>query len=504
MDIIIAAIMTDLTNRSISLLMDWYLKPTPYEKDIIQRLQWMLLRVHLMVEEADGRCITNLAMLQQLNVVRRVMYKGYYILDTFIQHVPVGEDKKEQGVSRFLSLSKLLPAKRVCFSTGSKYSIENLQEMLESLENIIAGMSDLEIFLRSYPPMFRQPYSTYLFMEKCMFGRQMEMERIINFLLYEDAPAYCHLGILPIVGPGKVGKTTLVEYVCHDERVRDHFSHVVFLNNNDFRQENELKIWDCSRTKHQHGDSNKEKILVIIELVGTIDEGACRWLHSVSQSSIASGSKVVITSQSENIINIGTTQALNLKFLSREAYWYFFKALVFGSAYPEEHPRLASTAMEIFDEYFDQDIYKAFAGPFIFLNKTAMGLKSSSNVQNWKRILACLKNNRRQNESGFRKRLSDHGMDDDHIFLQRMFDSTQYCVVHNHDRIVLVNEEAPKITLHDILDGTGAVTPHSKFDILVWESHLPPYHKYIYSCQILEFDYNVTKSKQCQKRKFSS
>ncbi|KAG0542443.1 hypothetical protein BDA96_02G104600 [Sorghum bicolor] len=172
-----------------------------------------------------------------------------------------------------------------------------------------------------------------------MFGRQMEKERIINFLLYEDAPAHCHLGILPIVGPGKVGKTTLVEHVCRDERVRDHFSHVIFLSNCEFSEENELKIRDGSRTKHQHGNSNEEKKLVIIEIVGTIDEAACRKLYLASQSSIPRGSKVIITSQSENIINIGTTQALNLKFLSREAYWYFFKALVFGSAYPEEHPR---------------------------------------------------------------------------------------------------------------------------------------------------------------------
>ncbi|KAF8660361.1 hypothetical protein HU200_057943 [Digitaria exilis] len=500
MNTIIAAFISELTNRSISFLIDRHLKPTPYKKDGIQRLQWMLLRVHLMVEEADGRCLTNLARLKQLNIVRRVMHKSYYMLDTFIQHVPEQVDKKEQDVSCSLSLSKLRPAKEVCFTTGSKYGTENLEEMLESLENTIAGMSEFLIFLRNYPPMFRQPYSTYLLMEKCMFSRQMEMAQIINFLLYEDDPG--HFGILPIVGPGKVGKTALVEHVCRDKRVTDHFSHVIVLHNNEFREDNELKIRDGCRTKHQHGDSKEEKKLVIIELVGTIDEGAIRRLYSaLIQCSILRGSKVIITSQSGNIINIGTTYPLNLKFLSREAFWYFFKALVFGTAYPEEHPKLASLAMAIFDEYFDQDTDKAFGGPFIFLNKTAMGLKSRVNAQNWNKILECFKNNRQKNEPGFKKRLSHCTMNDDHIILQRVCDSTQYCVVDNHDRIALVNEEAPKITLHDILDGTGSVRP-SKFDILVWESHLPPYHKYIYSCQILKFDCSV--NKQGPKRKFLS
>uniref|UniRef100_K4A194 Disease resistance N-terminal domain-containing protein n=1 Tax=Setaria italica TaxID=4555 RepID=K4A194_SETIT len=389
MDAVISAIIGELATRSLSQLIDKYLKPATSKEEGMQRLQWMLLRVRLTVEEAEGRCITNQAMLQQLNILRKVVYKGYYMLDTFRCHAPE-EEKGKKG---------------------------------HGMKITIAGMSELLIFLRNYPPMFRQPYNTYLFVEKCMFGRQMEMERVINFLLNEESPVHCNFGVLPIVGPEKVGKTTLVEHMK---------------GNDDFREEKQLKIRDGSRIKH------------------------------------------------------------------KRAYWYFFKALVFGSANPEEQPRLASIAMAIFDEYFDQDVYKAFAGPFIYLNKTAMGLKSSVNAQNWNRILACFKDNRRQNEPGFRKSLSDCRMNSDHIFLQRVVDSSQYCVVHNHDRIALVNEEAPKITLHDILDGTGSVRPHEKIDILVWESHLPPYHKYIYSCQILERDCKVTRKKQGEKRKISS
>ncbi|WVZ61549.1 hypothetical protein U9M48_011406 [Paspalum notatum var. saurae] len=121
-------------------------------------------------------------------------------------------------------------------------------------------------------------------------------------------------------------------------------------------------------------------------------------------------------------------------------------------------------------------------------------------------ILACFKDNRRQNEPEFREGLiSGCRVNNDDVLLQRVVNSAQYCVVHNHNRIAPVNEEAPKLTLHDILDGTGSVRlPHSKFDVLVWESHLPPYHKYIYSCQILEFDCKVTRNKQGQKRESSN
>ncbi|WVZ83419.1 hypothetical protein U9M48_030568 [Paspalum notatum var. saurae] len=238
MEAITSGIMGELATRSLSFLIDRYLKPAPSEVGIKQ-LQWMLLRVHLTIEEAEGRCITSQAMLHQLNILRRVVYKGYYMLDGLILRIPEEEigGEKEHGVSHFLSLSISGAAKRVCFRTGCKYGTESLEKMLESLEITIAGMSEFLIVLRNYPPpMFRQPYSTYMFIEKCMFGRQLEMERVINFLLHEEPPVHYDFGVLPIVGPGKVGKTTLVEHAQFDERVRSHFSHVIFLSDNDFRE----------------------------------------------------------------------------------------------------------------------------------------------------------------------------------------------------------------------------------------------------------------------------
>ncbi|XP_062187869.1 putative disease resistance protein RGA3 [Phragmites australis] len=502
METIISAIMGELATRSLSFLIGRYLKTASSKEESSQRLQWMLQRVHLTVEEAEGRCITNQAMLQQLNILREVMYRGYYILDTFIQQAPEEEKDNDQGTNRSLSLSKFNPAKRFCFSAGSKYGTKRTEEMLESVEIAIANMSEFVIFLRNYPRMFRQPYSTYLFIEKCMFGRQMEMDRVTNFLLYEEPPVDGNFGVLPIVGPGKVGKTTLVEHVCCDERVRNHFSCIIFLSDNDFREEKQCTLRDQGRIKHQHDDSNEEKLLVIVELVGNVDESAWRRLLSAYQSSVSTSSKIIITSRSENITNFGTTQALSLNFLSREAYWYFFKALLFGSTDPEEQPMLASIALKIFDEYFDQEIYTPFTGPFIDLNNAANLLKSRVGAQNWRRILGCIRENRQQNERLSRKILSDFGMENDHIFLRRVTETTQYCVLHNHDRIRLDNEDTPKTTLVEII--SGSVPPHGKFEVLVWKSHLPPYHNHIYSCEILDLGCEVTRNKQCEKRKILS
>lgn len=88
-------------------------------------------------------------------------------------------------------LCKLRPAKRLrASSTGSGSSNreavplsgannsihEELQQMVNTLEDTMAGMKEFLFFLESYPRILRQPYGTYLILDNCMFGRQTELE----------------------------------------------------------------------------------------------------------------------------------------------------------------------------------------------------------------------------------------------------------------------------------------------------------------------------------------
>ena len=76
----------DLANRSISFLVGKWrnnqMSPTKEER-LLDSLRRLLLRARTVVEEAEGRHITNMAMLQQLNTLRMEMHTGYYALDRF-------------------------------------------------------------------------------------------------------------------------------------------------------------------------------------------------------------------------------------------------------------------------------------------------------------------------------------------------------------------------------------------------------------------------------------
>uniref|UniRef100_A0A0D9WV01 NB-ARC domain-containing protein n=1 Tax=Leersia perrieri TaxID=77586 RepID=A0A0D9WV01_9ORYZ len=490
MDILFSAILGELASRSLSLLIDRCsskLMPSSMEEKI-QRLQRMLLRLAVIVEEAEGRRITNYAMLRKLNMLRQDMHKGYYLLDTFrLQQTHEDDDNKVSHNT--LALSNFNFTKRARVSIGSRrYGDKGeLDQMIDKLEiSMDDDMVEFVLLLNNYPSMHRQPYTTYMFMEKCMFGRQMEMENFIKFLLQPEFPNSDNLGVLPIIGPAKVGKSTLVAHVCYDERVCNHFSRIIFLSDSDFREEKTLltqRLRDGGR------------LLVVVELADDVGHDEWTRMYSSCRSCISAGSKIIITSRSEKIAKLGTTHPLHIKFLSREAYWYFFKVLAFGSSNPEDHPKAASAAMMIFNSYFDMEWYMNFAGPFLELSNLA-GLVQTSLYQGSclslrERVKLCLTKHARDKVTN--KYLITAGSGDSRlksncIFIPRINETVHYyCEIYDHCRVGLAHdqEEAPEFDMQDVL--SERVAPHGRFDVVMWRSHLPPYYSYIYSCEIHEY-----------------
>ncbi|XP_004972148.2 disease resistance protein RGA2 [Setaria italica] len=365
MEKFVSAVLGDLVSRSVSFVVNTCYRQKGVE-EYLPRLRGVLLQIQATVEEAEGRHITNQAMLRQLQMLREAMYKGCYLLDNFTYRMLHQKRNNDQVSGHPFALSIHSPAKRLCSSTrrmGVEFQgdgLEELQEMLRSLHSIMDDMSEFIIFLKSYPHISREPYSEYLFMEKCMFGRQAEMDKIMGFLLKPEPPGAQGLQVLPIIGPPRVGKSTLVEHVCYDERVRNHFSSIILCSGDPTAAPKGMSGIVKKQTHGSHGRS-----LVVMELADglVIDERECRKLYS-SASHMPPGSKVIVTSRSDNILKLGTTGAIRLDFLSQEAYWYFFKVIAFGSTNPDDHPELASIAMEIAEEldrsFLSANLYGGF------------------------------------------------------------------------------------------------------------------------------------------------
>ncbi|CAM0905225.1 unnamed protein product [Alopecurus aequalis] len=488
MEIILPVVLGELVTRSMTLFRRRYSNPPA--AIVENSLERILLRAQVIIDEAAGRQITNQGMLRQLSMLRNAVYRGSYVLDIFrCSAHREGEVKEKQVVPHSWALSKFNFAKRFRLpSDGNTQTLQELERVLDSLRTMILDVSELVIFLTTYPRLHRQPYSTHLLLEKCMFGRQMEMELVINFLLQTQACSGSILGrcdVLPIIGPGRVGKSTLVAHVCDDQRVRHHFSQIVFLRHDNFRD----KEIAASRNECAVRDEYNFRLLVVVEVVGDLQEDVLDRLCSLSRRCTRTGSKIIITSRSDKIRKLGTTQALTLKHLPEEAYWYYFKVITFGGTNPDMHPKLAYLAMEI---------ARVHNGSIFAANITACLLRANFDILYWRKVLAFLRGYVEKHLSMFGEHPCDMLEGNIPTCIQRMGRTTEDFGVLDQYQTYSSQEEVPKITIQDVM--YGGVKPHGTFKVLACKSQIPPYHCYIYTCKIRDLQTRVIKRKQSLNR----
>ncbi|XBJ26472.1 hypothetical protein VPH35_003881 [Triticum aestivum] len=324
MDLAISAITGDLANRIISFLMSEYMDHVCSEEKV-ERLQQLLLRIGMVVEEADSRYIT---MLIQLKTLVAAMYQGHHVLDT------IKYRKHKELICDSSALSIPTPNKRtrtLVSSASHKVFNSGLIRTLQNLEAGVANMAEFVILLGGCERISRRPYDAYLYIDNFIFGRHVEKQQIIRFLLHHNTPG--SLAVLPIIGDAGVGNKTLVTHVCDVERVRSHFSMILHLNGDDL-----FRITDHERLSG--------RILVVVEFASDVDEDDWTTFYHFVTNMERKGSKVIILGKSAGLEKFGTVKHVSLNSLAFDEYMYLFKTLAFGSTNPADYPRLAAMVEE--------------------------------------------------------------------------------------------------------------------------------------------------------------
>ncbi|KAM0895303.1 hypothetical protein ACQ4PT_023951 [Festuca glaucescens] len=365
-EVIFSAVVGELAGRVISLLGSQF-KGQERSQAKLRQICHMLVKVHSAIEEARGRQITNDGTLEWLSELNNGLYEGRYLLDTVGCREQENEDElADKVVSQPFSFSLFNPAKRVRVAVYSVKSLlcrhevgvdEKIDTVVQILETISGDLKEFMMLLQNCQPIHR-PLATNIFVEGQMFGRHVEKERIINFLLHDGSG---NLGVLPIVGGMGVGKTTLVQHVCDDERVRGHFPIIVYSS---FwytlamaRGEPILFV----ASERAIGDAHnfiesvhilKEKyltkrFLMVFEDVDMHKKQMLEELIPILGRHGKQGSKIIIITSNRGVISMGTVQPINLKAMPHPEYWFFFKAHAFPGRDVEEDPRMVAAGKAI-------------------------------------------------------------------------------------------------------------------------------------------------------------
>lgn len=222
---------------------------------------------------------------------------------------------------------------------------------MEKLDAVVAGGGHV-------PGMNIRGPTTAYFTEPKVFGRDAVKERIVGMLMSTEACGV-NLSVLPIVGNGGVGKTTLAQLVYNDARVQDCFSKRIWISVSVEFDEVRLtrEMLDCVSngvSKHD-GITNLNKLQEILEedlkskrLLLVLDDmwednDRSRWnkLLAPLQCSPLKGNVILVTTRNHSVVKMtATIDPIRLDGLEDDDFWLLFKACAFGDEKYEGHPSL--------------------------------------------------------------------------------------------------------------------------------------------------------------------
>ncbi|XP_057999227.1 putative disease resistance protein RGA3 [Hevea brasiliensis] len=258
-------------------------------------------------------------------------------------------------VRRFFSSSNPLAFR---FRMGHK-----LKKIRETVDEIVALKSKFGLTERIFDRhvIHRKKEMTHSFVDACnVIGREQARDNTIEMLVqFVDGE---NVSVIPIVGIGGLGKTTLAKLVYNDQRVISHFEMKLWVCVSDvFELEKVIiKILNSASPCQRYMDLDIDQLQIALRealdgrkyfliLDDVWSEDPRKWLElKTLLMGGANGSKIVITTRSKRVAEImGTVSAHNLSLLPhQDCLSLFFKCACRGQQ-EKQNPNLKRIGEEI-------------------------------------------------------------------------------------------------------------------------------------------------------------
>lgn len=351
-------------------------------ENLLKKLKIMLLSVHAVLNDAEEKQMKNEAVKEWLEELKDVAFDA----DDLLDEIFTSEKIKSREVNSFHSPHT---------NFYDKQLEQKIEDVYERLEFVIKLKEVLDLKVgKEVKVAHKTPTSSVV--EACdVYGRDNDKDILVNLLLSHDSDDE-KLGVIPIVGMGGIGKTTLAQLVYNDDRVQKEF---------------DLKAWIyvseefdiCKITKNllevitlcscDVEDLNsiqrnlkmyiqKKKFLFVLDDVW--DENYENWdkFRSPFKHGGANGSKIIVTTRSRNVASIMQTfPPYNLTELANEDCWELFSNHAFGYGHKDSNVHQQSVYK------VGREIVRKCKGLPLALKTLAGLLRSKSDIQEWHKVL---------------------------------------------------------------------------------------------------------------------
>ena len=332
----------------------------------LKKLELTVATIKAVLLDAEEKQASDRRLTIWLGELKEVLNDAENVLDEFHYRVLQKEVMKRYGST----------SKKVChfFSTSNPlvvrfdlaHKIKDIRKRVDDIAalkdkfNLAERLEDRKIInmhqRREMTPSFVNPLN--------VIGRDDDKEEIMYLFMDPFENAGRNVNVIPIVGIGGLGKTTLAKLVYNDERVVSHFQLRMWVCvSEDFNVTRLIKeILKSAKVKidenlgiDQWQTSLREllkdkKFLLVLDDVWNEDRNKWIELEDLLLGG-CNGSKIIVTTRNDSVATImGTTPTYNLDGLSQEDSLSLFVTLAFQEGEEKQYPNLLEIGKEIVEK----------------------------------------------------------------------------------------------------------------------------------------------------------
>ncbi|KDP40522.1 hypothetical protein JCGZ_24521 [Jatropha curcas] len=368
------------------------------DRGLLEKLTITMNSVEGVLDDAEEKQITRPAVKRWFDNLKDAVYEADDLLDEIAyealqrseMEAAAFETSTGQLRKSFSSLNLFEKGKHLQADLGD--IPERLEKILERLEFLVKQKDALALKegIEGKPSSQKIP-STSLVDESVVYGRDDDKEAIMKLLLSDDRYSN-NLGVIPFVGMGGIGKTTLAQLVYNDNRVCEFF---------------DLKAWVCVSeefdilkvTKDMLEEFNRKKcdiinfnqlqldikeilmgkrFLLVLDDVWTDEYSDWDILHTPLKFG-AKGSKVIVTTRNENVASVMCTfpSYHHLNELTDDSSWLLFAKHAFDNG-------ISGAQLEL--EKIGEEIVRKCKGLPLALKALGRLLRGKRNIDEWEKI----------------------------------------------------------------------------------------------------------------------